>query len=1376
MKYKIHFILAFLCILLMQQVKSQNNCSSAQNIQLDTTYSVFVDNDYWVSFTATDSMLPLSIGASELDSLTLRLYSGSCSNLTLIEEKQAKGYLEFSDLAPGNTYILRLNGEQDSVLFSTKEDESVLEGYSSTNQVTSMSSAANLGSDCDGGFEFKYYHGGKGLTDPGDYKNITKVKYFLDGDPANGQTYLRPAFYNPPYPNFTPTNLSPGSHTVQVELYKDDGTGWGTVNPMIIFEVHPSPDLDFELTPQRICKNDNMGIILNQPTNEQYATYTVGIPDYPNMGMPPMEYDFNQFQPSPNPFIQPLYFVNNPAGEYGVSIKAENGCGTVSQIKYFDAGLLIDFNTGYYCEGARSMFTATDECDPQYYPSGSEVIWKWEFGDGSIATSKNKSITHIYDNPGTYDVTLTATMNDQAGNVVTTNTVSKQIYVHETPDDIVLDGHLNNCDDPEKTYTIENYKSKFNYDITIDPVGCGTVNYNGGNSFTVTWDFSSQGYADIIIHAQNSNNGECHNTSVFRVVECCNKPDEPLQLNNIDSYSQLPQNVKDAVANLSGDITINGTLVIDENVTISSSNTPKPTLHFGGNAKIIVEPGNMLTLDNIALRQACQYMWDGIYVNDIDAELIVNNTDIYDAQNAIVSNNGGEFHVSGSNINDCLKGIVVKNYTPFAPYPDPVTPHQATMHNTTITGTDNLLYMPYQNKQSKFGMDISRVNDLTIGDVSDPNKRNKFENMYCGIRALNSYIKVYNNTFNNIHNASGIPGNPFVTKPEELSYSTALFAASTINPYITVPFKIEVKGDKGNGTNNVFDGFYRGIHIYNLAADIRNNELNNGAEAIHIRKPRSQTRVNTNEIGSSTDFIGRYGITAFSAQNIHVDLYISNNEIYTRKTGIRMRNLNSFSNEAVNLKAQANTNSIYFEADNYNNFKYGFRIQNCDRAKFSMNTVQRLGNKPPEPTDDPEGFVAMYGFSLESSNLCDLHSNSLIKYMGAGFRIAGNCNYSSFFCNEIQESNFGFVFDQNASLTDVGDEDHPTENRWFSNDPDYYWHGEECRKMDVKPDGGSINFAQSFQNQRWFIEYGAMNSGGNKNPEIQDPHIMDGPLYLTESASGAITRCASGGGISWDPDELDILRDEYFSLLVEQGYDYDSLAAQYNFYDAQFVYEVLREDPTLIDLGTVNDDYFVEFYDSVQQTVIGEIEDIEDLMEDDDLDSAILLNEQLDVSEDWNYYLQQVNRVYLNKYARGHYDWITDAELDMLEDIALTTPQEGGDAVYIARTMIGIDADDYEELYYDITEEASDHDEKKDVMVYPNPADNKVKVQINTDTGENDIRVTIYNINGKLVYSENHGADTYFSINTEGLKNGLYFVKVTNHHSIDESTKVMIHH
>ncbi|MFO8087496.1 MAG: T9SS type A sorting domain-containing protein [Bacteroidales bacterium] len=112
----------------------------------------------------------------------------------------------------------------------------------------------------------------------------------------------------------------------------------------------------------------------------------------------------------------------------------------------------------------------------------------------------------------------------------------------------------------------------------------------------------------------------------------------------------------------------------------------------------------------------------------------------------------------------------------------------------------------------------------------------------------------------------------------------------------------------------------------------------------------------------------------------------------------------------------------------------------------------------------------------------------------------------------------------------------------------------------------------------------------------------------------------------------------------------------------------------------------------------------------------------------------------------------------------------------IVRTILGIDADNYEDLYYDITEEASYDDETKDVMVYPNPADDKISVRVNADPGEHDILVSIYNINGKLVYNKNYGADTYFTINTEELKNGLYFVKVTNHHSIDESTKIMIHH
>lgn len=1372
MKYKLHFLLAFMCILFMQQVKSQSTCSSAQNIQLDTNYGIFVDTVYWVSFTATDSILPLSIGPSELDSLTLTLYSGSCSNLTVIEEKPKKAYIEFNNLVPNNTYFLRFSGVQDSVLYTTKIQVARLVGSNTNNTAQSTSAPGYMGPDCDGNFQFKYFYNGNNLTDPTYEPALTKFKFYLDGDLSNGTVIPRSAFTSSPYPVYVPQNLSSGSHYVQVARYNDDINSYIISNlPKIYFEVHPPPVLEFNISPQRICKEDNIEIILNQPTSDQNSTYTVWIPNFPSMGVPLIKYDFDDFQTSPKPTIMPLYYVNPAAGNYGITIEAENGCGTISQTKYFDAGLLIDFEAVDLCEGNETEFIASDACDPQYYPQNSEVIWEWEFGDGSIATSSTNSILHTYTNAGTYNVILTATLkNTITGDVITTNTISKTIYVDERPDDIVIDGHMNDCDNHEKDYTIENYNSNYIYHITIDPPNCGSVTYNGVDNYTVAWNFYSHHYADMIVHASNSANPSCDRTTVYRVVECCDEPDEPVHLNNIDSYSQLPQNIKTIFTSLSEDVIINGTLVIDEDVTISAS---YDHLFFGGNAKILVKPGYELEMDKVILKQACEYMWDGIYLPDISSKVSITDCEIYDAQNAVVSKSGGEYYIESTSIENCYKGVVVKDYTPILNYPNPTPPHPGIIINTSVTGKDDLLYLPYKNKQSRFGMDISKVNDLTIGDITDPNNRNTFSDLFCGIRARNSYIKVHNNKFKNIHSTSNLPLFQ-LTKPGELGVPTAVFSASTINPYSTLPFLVEVKGDKANGTHNIFDGFYRGIHVYNLASDIQENEFLDGADGIYIRKPRSQTRVKYNDIGTVNDYISRYGILAFSTQSINVDLSISNNEIYTKNMGIRMRNLNSFSNSYISLVTRANSNSIYFEGSNYNDFKYGFRIQNCDRANFKWNAVERLANNAPPATDDPNEFVNMYGFSVESSNLSYFFSNSLIKYMGGGFRIAGNCNHTKFYCNEIQESNFGFVFDHNASLTDVGSDQTPSDNRWFSTDPDYYWHNEDCRKMDVKPDGGTINFAFGFQNQKWYIEDGAMNTGNTKDPEISDVnHAMNNPLSLTESDPLAISPC---GPAVFDPDDLNALRDEYFALMADQGYNYDSLEAQYNFYDAQFVYEVLREDPMLIDLGTVNDEYFQTFYDSVQQTVVGDIEDIEDLMEDDDLDSAILVNEQLDISEDWNYYLQQVNRVYLNKYARGYYDWITDAELDMLEDIALTTPQEGGDAVYIARTMLGIDADDYEDLYYDITEEASYDDETKDVMVYPNPADNKISVRINTDPGEHDILVSMYNINGKLVYNKNYGADTYFTINTEALKNGLYFVKVTNHHTVDESTKIMIHH
>lgn len=69
------------------------------------------------------------------------------------------------------------------------------------------------------------------------------------------------------------------------------------------------------------------------------------------------------------------------------------------------------------CDELSCVFDSSASSDPD----GQVTSWAWSFGDG--ATSTDPSATHTYDQPGTYDVTLTVTDDDGATGVRTRTVV-----------------------------------------------------------------------------------------------------------------------------------------------------------------------------------------------------------------------------------------------------------------------------------------------------------------------------------------------------------------------------------------------------------------------------------------------------------------------------------------------------------------------------------------------------------------------------------------------------------------------------------------------------------------------------------------------------------------------------------------------------------------------------------------------------------------------------------------------------------------------------------------------------------------------------------------------------------------------------------------
>jgi hypothetical protein len=109
--------------------------------------------------------------------------------------------------------------------------------------------------------------------------------------------------------------------------------------------------------------------------------------------------------------------------------------------------------------------------------------------------------------------------------------------------------------------------------------------------------------------------------------------------------------------------------------------------------------------------------------------------------------------------------------------------------------------------------------------------------------------------------------------------------------------------------------------------------------------------------------------------------------------------------------------------------------------------------------------------------------------------------------------------------------------------------------------------------------------------------------------------------------------------------------------------------------------------------------------------------------------MQVVNNIYLNTLAQGV--MFDDIQRDALLAIAMLTPYLGGDAVYSARVMLGIDPRDYNLFHRYAKPESSSKDIINKLKVYPNPASDIITIEILDGIENGNCMVEIFDVMGK---------------------------------------------
>jgi hypothetical protein len=136
--------------------------------------------------------------------------------------------------------------------------------------------------------------------------------------------------------------------------------------------------------------------------------------------------------------------------------------------------------------------------------------------------------------------------------------------------------------------------------------------------------------------------------------------------------------------------------------------------------------------------------------------------------------------------------------------------------------------------------------------------------------------------------------------------------------------------------------------------------------------------------------------------------------------------------------------------------------------------------------------------------------------------------------------------------------------------------------------------------------------------------------------------------------------------------------------------------------------------------------------------------------------LRAVRQIYLATYVDSIFEF-TPTQHAILEAIACQYALEGGEGVYIARTLLG---DDFECGFNDHKSMSQSNSTNKTshnfvVDVYPNPANDKLYVSHYYKTAI----ISVVDISGKIVVNQTAHSKTS-SISLIGLETGVYFVRV----------------
>ncbi len=947
---------------------------------------------------------------------------------------------------------------------------------------------------------------------------------------------------------------------------------------------------------------------------------------------------------------------------------------------------------------------------------------------------------------------------------------------------VIFNVPMQTCDF-SNTLNLQNYAT---------PVG-GTFSGPGvtGTNFDA---LVAGGFGNYIVTYYYTGLNGCTTAAIdtIEVIQCCQVPpssgvttlDQQASSQYGSQFNTVPVPVR-----------INGTFYINNNFLINGYSGTN-SVRLAPNATIVVKAGAILTIQNNSVIRACSNgMPNGIIIEPGGELKVLTGSKIQDCQIAIHSMDGAKYTVNQSTLSANYRNIVVDPFTGQGAHP-------GTIVRSMVLGT-SLTLTPYNGQKTYSGMEITGVDSIVVGIPSTITDINQWRNMDFGIIEHSSHVSIRNNSFTGITNntVQSIPGccitntcqNASICNPAPkgtaiwadgnwvqvggptTAYSNS-FSGCTKGVLAENNIVADVRNNTFqniNSTNGLVPTFCIEVqHCVNTTVDISFNTMTNTKNPIVFRFGKQTTaKIENNTIIN----LGGTGIQVLQTTECPVSIGFnainaSANTTSIGKYGIRVSNA-VVTNTTPYVEVHGNTTKrcekhiwvtsfpfIHIDSLNYITCQnavspttnFGIQIQNSSYALVDGNNILR--SLPGLPTDT-NFRTRLYGISMETNCFKTQVSNNGLTRLGTGIQYFNVNNYPSTISCNTMTNNMRGVLLNNTFIGHQGEP--PSSLNPTGIDQDNYWAIASSQAGIYKAIWG-INTVST----NWYYR--------TNNANLHPPTIYLFPTPVVSFVgpqANAPNLCAVG---CWNCNLQNTL-----AQVASRTAPFDTMPYTSLFVSEQSTYEQLRQDPSLLSMGTQYDSTLTRFYNERQFDNIGYIDEAYLKASLGDTAGAAIAKDGISPNGNPDMNHKIVLEIYLRSWAVDK-PYFSSQDSATLYNIAIQNVTYGGKAVYDARVMLDIDIDDIG--FGSATRLANSSSEVEVTFgkLYPNPTNGTAIYQAELSEGESG-QIVITDIFGRQVLTKQLAAGyNEVQLDLSELPSGIYLYQAIINDEKRQTGKIIL--